>query len=349
MGGFADFNSGLRLFAGASCFEEDFLPDGPANVHELALLLLRAGVEQFEAAEQDHVETAVVEAGSVESLPLLNEDDAAVLEEGLDGVHLELAEDRVVVLEADVRDVHLDFFVVLIAGQQLSSSGRLHSFVASELLPDLEEALLDFLLDLRLELFLHVVHFEVVALEVLQRVLLLVAGVDLGEAAHRDLLLCTFQLLQIGVGLGLVIILITHHWRQTLISAMELIWVLCLLVTNYMLLLCLILHRILIPSRLKIVHILLLHLLGLLPSSPPLVTLRAVLWLLKRRYDLPLCLKLTWEILRYWMLSQRTRTVWHHAYIVTGLIQNLRTLLMLLLNVALVKSINTFPLLHNRW
>ena len=57
------------------------------------------------------------------------------------------------------------------------------AFALTELLPNLEEALLDFSLDPRLELLLHVVELEVLTLEVLERIALLL-GITRLHVAH---------------------------------------------------------------------------------------------------------------------------------------------------------------------
>jgi len=91
----------------------------------------------------------------VEGLRPLQVDYLTEVQDCLNHVQVELAEDRVVVVETQMADVHLHFF---------SRDG----FVATELLPDFEEPFFDLALDAGLQLLLHVVQLQVLAFEVLE-------------------------------------------------------------------------------------------------------------------------------------------------------------------------------------
>lgn len=103
----------------------------------------------------------IVETGREQRLAAVQVHDRAVLEDGLDGLGRELAEDWVERVEADVRDVHLHLLVPLACVA-----------LATEFLAYLVEAALNLLLDLRLQLLLHVVGLQLLAFEVLGSVLL---------------------------------------------------------------------------------------------------------------------------------------------------------------------------------
>lgn len=93
----------------------------------------------------------------VQGLSFLQVDDLAKVEDCLDHVEVKFAEDRVVVVQAQVTHVHLNFFPV-------------KWNVAPELFANLKKAFFDLPLDTRLELLLHVVKFQILALEILERV-----------------------------------------------------------------------------------------------------------------------------------------------------------------------------------
>ena len=89
------------------------------------------------------------------------------MEDYFDGIEVKLAENRMEVMQTQMGNVDLNFVITL----ALNWRHALGVFI--ELLLDLEEALHYFFFYFWLQLLLHVEHFEVLAAEVLERVLLL--------------------------------------------------------------------------------------------------------------------------------------------------------------------------------
>ena len=120
-------------------------------------------LSESELAKQDHIQVSIVVALLIEGLIFLQVDDLAEVENSLHDVEVELAKDWMVIVETEMAHVNLDL-LVLIA-----------TFTLSKFLSDLKETFLDFTLDAWLQLLLHVVELEVLALEVLQRIAFLFA------------------------------------------------------------------------------------------------------------------------------------------------------------------------------
>lgn len=91
----------------------------------------------------------------IQRLILLQINDLAEVKNRLDHIEIELAEDRMVVVEAKMTHIHLHLLL------------RDGAISLAELFLDLKEAFFNLPLNPRLQLFLHVVELEVLALEVL--------------------------------------------------------------------------------------------------------------------------------------------------------------------------------------
>ena len=114
---------------------------------------------QSKLAEQYHIQVTVIVSLLVEDLAFVQVDDLAEVENRLDNIQVELAEDRMVVVETEMAHVDLD----LITG----------SLSLSKLLSDLKEALFDLSFNTGFQLLLHIVELKVLSFEVLKREALL--------------------------------------------------------------------------------------------------------------------------------------------------------------------------------
>ena len=71
-------------------------------------------------------------------------------------------------MKANMRYIDLHLLIIFVSGHQLASSRGVNSrVVLSKLLSYLKEAPLNFFFNLWLKLLLHVIHFKLLALEVL--------------------------------------------------------------------------------------------------------------------------------------------------------------------------------------
>ena len=121
---------------------------------------------QSELTEQDNVQVAIIEALLIQSLPFLQINDLTEIENSLDHVQIELAEDRMVVVQAQMADIDLNFLV--------SSCLTTFAIPVTKLLSYLKEALFDLSFNTRLQLLLHVVQLQVLSFEVLEWVAFLI-------------------------------------------------------------------------------------------------------------------------------------------------------------------------------
>ena len=119
---------------------------------------------QPKLSEQHNVQVPIVEALLIQCLSLLQVNNLAKIQDSLDHIKIELAEDGMVVVQAQVADVDLHFLI----------SGSLATFSFAELFADLKEALFDFSFDAGLELLFHVVELEVLPFEILEWIALLI-------------------------------------------------------------------------------------------------------------------------------------------------------------------------------
>lgn len=75
-------------------------------------------------------------------------------------------------MEAYVRDIDLNFFVVVILSHQLTASSCMNTWIIlPKLFPDLKESFFYLFFNFWLELLLHVIHFELLPFEIIQGVL----------------------------------------------------------------------------------------------------------------------------------------------------------------------------------
>ena len=124
--------------------EQDLFTYRPAYVKRLADGSISLWLTKSQFSKQDHIEVAVIETLLVECLALFEVYDLTQIQDCLDHVEVELAEDGMVVMQAKMADVDLDL-------------GVLGSWVFAKLFADLEEALFYLPLDTRLKLLLHVI------------------------------------------------------------------------------------------------------------------------------------------------------------------------------------------------
>ena len=103
-------------------------------------------VAKADFAEEDDIEVAVIEALFVEYLLVLEVDDLTKVQDGLDDIQIEFAEDGMVVVQTQMAHVHLDL--------RITCS---RPFALSKFLSDLKEAFLDFALHAGFQLLFHVV------------------------------------------------------------------------------------------------------------------------------------------------------------------------------------------------
>jgi hypothetical protein len=111
---------------------------------------MRLAVHDFNSSKQDYVNKLIVEAFSVQSLSLCQIYDTTVMKDNLDCLKSKFAENWMEVMKAKVRNVDLDILILL--------EHALFEPFLIELFFDFKESFLDLLLDLWLELFLHIVH-----------------------------------------------------------------------------------------------------------------------------------------------------------------------------------------------
>lgn len=151
-------------------FEEDVFADGPAEIEDLTDLFAGiSGTGQAASTKEDDVEGVLIEIGAVESLAFVEIYYRTELKDEFDCVYGQLAEDWMEALKADVADVHLHFLIFFVCFRDELAICCPHSnIILVELLPNLKESLLYFLLDFRLELLLHVLQFQILTFEVLQ-------------------------------------------------------------------------------------------------------------------------------------------------------------------------------------
>ena len=92
----------------------------------------------------------------VKHLSLVEVNNLGKTEKSLNSFELEFAKDRVVILQTQMTHIHLHFLIHC-------------ADLVAELLSDLEEAFFYFLFDARVQLFLHVLDLERLALKLLKR------------------------------------------------------------------------------------------------------------------------------------------------------------------------------------
>ena len=141
--------------------EENFLTHCPAYIESLPFLSMSGSVHDFNTPKQDYVNKLVVESLGIQGLSFCQIDYATIMQHNLDSFKSKFAENRMEVVEAQMGYIDLHILILLE-----------HAFfktILIELLLDLEESFLDLLLDLRFKLFLHIMHLEILALKIFER------------------------------------------------------------------------------------------------------------------------------------------------------------------------------------